>query len=623
MKAIEASQNLYNIPHWSQGYFDIDAKGQLHAFPEGLPGKSIAFKTIIEKYKDKGYSLPVLVRFMDILKHRHQCLYEAFAEEIEQQNYENIYTCVYPIKVNQQHQVVDALVNSPSPIGLEAGSKAELLAIMGMAPKKDFTIICNGYKDSQYIELALIAQQMGLKVFIILEKFSELGQVLTLSKTMQVKPLLGLRIRLSSIAKGNWQNTGGEKSKFGLTAQQILKIIDILKAENLTSCLKLLHTHMGSQISNIRDIQNGLRECANYYLQMVQAGIPLEIIDIGGGLGIDYEGSRSRNFCSINYSLKEYAHQVIKTLKEICHKNHVKAPAIITEAGRAMSAHHAVLLLPIINIEASEKTTLLPPVKDAHTLLQDLWRCFNALNDRSVFEIYHEICHLLTEAQTLFNHGLLNLQDRAYAEALFKNTCLEIISNLNPASKAHLKLLEELQEKHAEKIFLNFSLFQSLPDVWAINQIFPILPIEHLDKPIHHRATLKDITCDSDGRIDLYIDGESLEKTLPLPALKAGDTLAVFLVGAYQETLGDMHNLFGDTHVVNVEKNTANEFEITCVEPGDTVAQLLEYVHFNPEHLLKRCEHHLAATDLNEETKIVYLEKIKQGFDGYSYLGET
>lgn len=618
--SIQDSKNIYNIDHWSQNYFDINGQGQLIAYPQGKTHPGIELCAISEMLSTNNINQPCLIRFTDILRHRLQQLQINFQHEIAQQNFQGNYTAVYPIKVNQQRHVVEALLKNSENFGLEAGSKPELMAVMALANKPNFTIICNGYKDREYIRLALIGKQLGLNVYIIIEKASEVKLIIEESIKLNIKPLLGLRVRLASIAAGNWQNTGGEKSKFGLTSEQILVVIEQLKQVQLLDSLRLLHTHMGSQISNIRDIQKGLQECARFYAELRALDVKLETIDIGGGLGIDYEGSRSRNYCSINYSLQEYAHTVVKTLNDICLSKQLPHPNIITEAGRAMTAHHAVLFTPIIAIERPKPQSLEQPCANSHSILNELWHCHQTLQQNSVIEVYHELCHHFNEAQLLFNSGSLSLTERAQAETAYTTICLNIQKFLKADKKSHRAILDELNEKFSEKVFCNFSLFQSLPDVWAIEQIFPILPIENLQQAPNYRAIIQDITCDSDGRIDNYIDGESIEKSLPLPNLTVGDTLAIFLVGAYQETLGDMHNLFGDTHVVNIEMNTMGRYAIESIETGDNIDELLNYVHFDTKNLLQCYKNHLENTDLPEATKAHYLDLLESGMSGYTYL---
>src|SRR5690606_17438845 len=511
----------------------------------------------------EGLSLPVLVRFSDILHDRVNRLCDAFNQAARQQDYQGRYTVVYPIKVNQQRRVVEEIIKaSPAmehgQVGLEAGSKPELMAVLALSERPGSTIVCNGYKDREYIRLALIGQKLGHNVYIVIEKLTELNLILEEAQRLDVRPLVGVRARLASIGKGNWQNTGGEKSKFGLSSTQVLAVVQRLRDANALDCLRLLHFHLGSQIANIRDIQRGLGECARFYGQLRQLGAPVDVVDVGGGLGVDYEGTRSRSACSANYSLDEYAYHVVHAIKEECARNNLPHPALITESGRALTAHHAVLITDVIDVEQIEEQPLSAPSETAPSVIKNLWGDYQALldsrNGRALLEIYHDAAYSLSEAQELFAHGVLNLEQRAQAEQLYQAVCLRIRAGLNPDNRAQREVIDELNEKLADKFFVNFSLFQSLPDIWGIDQIFPILPLENLDQPPTRRAVLQDITCDSDGRVDLYVDEQGVETTLPLPPYSADRPylLCFFMTGAYQEILGDMHNLFGDTNSIDV-----------------------------------------------------------------------
>src|SRR5690606_20118955 len=477
---------------------------------------------------------PVLVRFVDILHDRVDTLCTAFSKAMQADGYEGKYTAVYPIKVNQQRRVVQEIVrHGNGRVGLEAGSKPELMAVLAMAPVGG-TVICNGYKDREYIRLALRGIQLGLKVYIVIEKSSEVDDIIAEAAALGVEPLLGLRVRLASIGAGKWQNTGGEKAKFGLTASQALAVIDRLKGAGLDGSLKLLHFHLGSQISHIRDIQRGMREAARYYAELRRLGMPVEIVDVGGGLGVDYEGTRSRSYCSMNYSVEEYATTVVHTLWEICREHELPHPNIISESGRALTAHHAVLITNVIDVDrVPEADRAQPPADDDPLILHDLWRNLQQVASRSPVESYHDAYYWLTEAQTMYTHGILTLEQRAAAEVLYQATCRRVFARLDPRQRAHRELLDELNEKLADKLFCNFSIFQSMPDIWAIDQIFPVLPLTRLDEEPTSRNVLQDLTCDSDGTIDGYVDREGVETTLPLPPYRDGEEylLGVFMVG--------------------------------------------------------------------------------------------
>ncbi len=631
----EDALRTYNIRHWGDNYITVNTAGEVTMLPGGEDSSlQVSLVELADKIRSQGLSFPVLVRFPDILHHRVNRLCQAFNSAAEQLEYEGRYTAVYPIKVNQQRRVVEEIIaaepaRSQQQIGLEAGSKPELMAVLALSPKNG-TIVCNGYKDREFIRLALIGQLMGYQVFIVVEKLNELHLILEESKALGIKPTIGVRARLASIGKGNWQNTGGEKSKFGLSSSQILDVLQVLEARGMLDCLQLLHFHLGSQIANIRDIQTGLRECARFYGELRRLGADICIVDVGGGLGIDYEGTRSRSACSINYSLHEYAFNVLRTLKEECDRTGVPHPNVITESGRALTAHHAVLITDIIDQEKVTGGGLAeePPEAEDPAVLRDLWDDLCAIrnrqNKRSLIEIYHDAAHALHEAQGMFIHGVLTLDQRAKAEKLYQAMCLQLRSLLTPDSRAHREILDELNEKLADKIFVNFSLFQSLPDIWGIDQIFPILPLAGLNQPLTRRGVIQDITCDSDGRIDQYVDSYGVETTLPLPTLELGKTnlLGFFLTGAYQEILGDLHNLFGDTDSIDVYFDGQGQVELKHKISGDTVDKVLRYVNFIPEQLVTAFEKKIDATELSDDQKSSFLSELTAGLNGYTYLEE-
>ncbi|GAB4223433.1 MAG: biosynthetic arginine decarboxylase [Gammaproteobacteria bacterium] len=616
-------KSLYNIEQWSDGFFSVNAQGEVVV---NLSPQTIKLTELANKITAAGLALPVLVRFNDILQRRLQKLIEVFEQARQLFGYQGQYTPVYPIKVNQQQRVVSELVKVPG-LGLEAGSKPELLAVLAIA-RPNSVIICNGYKDSEYIRLALLGQRLGHKVYIIIEKSNELPIALQQAKLLNITPLLGVRIRLASISKGKWQNTGGKRAKFGLTTAQLLDLITELRAADYLASLQLLHVHMGSQIANIRDIQQGLHECARFYVELRQLGAPIHTVDVGGGLGIDYEGSQSRSYCSMNYSLQEYANNVIHILEDCCREHNVPQPHIITEAGRAMVAHHAVLITNVVAVEPMNirHEEILQAAADGQVpmipLLQEMQEAERAVDQFSAIEIYHEITYAYAEVQAKYLQGLLSLQQRALAEQLYISTCQQILPYLNYAQRSHRVVLDELNEELADKYFVNFSLFQSLPDAWAIQQVFPIMPLSHLNQPLNRRVTLQDLTCDSDGQVKIYVDNEGIEPTLALPEFNANDPylLGVFLVGAYQEILGDMHNLFGDTHAVNVTTQVNDDYKIIITHEGENVQDVLDYVHFTAEGLLQRYREKLDNSALTEKEKTTYLQELTAGLQAYTYL---
>ena len=624
--SIDAARTTYNVSHWSGGYFDIDQTGKLRAYPDANRDHAgIDLHQLAHEIRNEGLNWPVLVRFSDILHHRVDTLCNAFAKAMYKQGYEGGYSAVYPIKVNQQRTVVEQIRDHGGErVGLEAGSKPELLAVLGMAAVGSI-IVCNGYKDRKYIRLALIGRQMGHRVYIVIEKCSELDLVLEESAALGIEPLLGVRVRLSSIGAGKWQNSGGEKAKFGLTAHQVLAMVERLRQAGRLDALRLLHFHLGSQLPNIRDIQKGMREAARYYAELHRLGAPIDHFDVGGGLGVDYEGSRSRSFCSMNYSVLEYAMKVVHALKEVCDAESLPQPRVISESGRALTAHHAVLITNVIDQDSIPATDEISAVDETEPqVIRDLWQLLAKLSSRSVLETYHDAVHWLAEAQEMYTHGVIDLAQRARAEQIYFAVCRRVRQLLNPASRAQRELLDELNEKLAGKYFCNFSLFQSLPDVWGIGQIFPVMPLQRLLEPPSQRVVIEDLTCDSDGRIDQFVDNEGIESTLPLHPLRPGEPylLGIFLVGAYQEILGDLHNLFGDTDSVDVELDGQGGYRLTRPEKGDTVDELLRYVHFEPETLITAYKSKMASARISTERRQSYLYELTEGLKGYTYLEE-
>lgn len=620
------AEALYNVRHWSEGYFAINARGRVAVRPRPRTAKAeIDLFDLVHEIRTSGLQLPVLVRFNDILRDRVDSLCAAFEQAMRQAGYGGRYTAVYPIKVNQQKSVVDDILHArDGRVGLEAGSKPELMAVLGLAPVGG-TIVCNGYKDRAYIRLALLGERLGHRVYIVIEKLSELDLVLRESRALGLAPRIGLRVRLSSLGAGKWQNTGGEKSKFGLSASQILESVERLRAADCLDALRMLHFHLGSQVANVRDIQRGLREALRCYAGLRRLGAPVDCIDVGGGLGVDYEGTRSRSFCSVNYSMAEYALNVVRAVHEVCQEEDLPHPDIISESGRALTAHHAVLVTQVIDAEPALESDPAPPAEDDPLVLHDLWDVLRNPRERPPIECYHDAANWLSEAQIGYSLGRLDLAQRAYAEQMYYAICRRIRPLLDNGVRAHREVLDELREKLADKYFCNFSLFQSLPDVWAIDQIFPILPIHRLDRRPDRRVVIGDITCDSDGRIDHYVDRDGVDTTLPAHALVPGEPylLGFFMVGAYQEILGDMHNLFGDTDAVNVVLDEDGGWHLEDPQRGDRAVELLRYVHFEPDDLLEAYRGKLDATTLDQPTRDACLDELAEGLYGYTYLSEA
>ncbi|MDF0535465.1 biosynthetic arginine decarboxylase [Shewanella yunxiaonensis] len=628
--SIDDARNGYNVAYWSQGFYGVNDQGEVTVSPDPASGNRISLNELAKDMVKAGVSLPVLVRFPQILCHRVDNLCQAFNQAIERYEYSADYLLVYPIKVNQQQAVVEEILASQvsktvPQLGLEAGSKPELMAVLAMAQKASSVIICNGYKDKEYIRLALIGEKLGHKVYIVLEKMSELKIVLRESKELGVKPRLGLRARLAFQGKGKWQASGGEKSKFGLSAAQVLKVVDELQQNEMLDSLQLLHFHLGSQIANIRDIRHGVGEAARFYCELRQLGCGINCFDVGGGLAVDYDGTRSQSNNSMNYGLTEYANNIVSALNDVCQEYDQPVPRIISESGRYLTAHHAVLISDVIGTEAYVPEEIVEPEEDAPQLLLNMWQSWCEISERgdsrALIEIFHDTQSDLAEAHSLFALGQLSLEQRAWAEQTNLRVCYELQGMMSAKNRYHRPIIDELNEKLADKFFVNFSLFQSLPDAWGIDQVFPVLPLSGLDKQPERRAIMLDITCDSDGTVDQYVDGQGIETTLPVPAWSAESPYLIgfFLVGAYQEILGDLHNLFGDTNsaVVRVDENGLPNIE--TVLAGDTVADVLRYVNLDAVSFMRTYEE-LVNTHIDEDERASILEELQLGIKGYTYL---
>ncbi|WP_428783214.1 arginine decarboxylase [Vibrio splendidus] len=626
---LERIRAEYNVKHWSQGFYGIDDNGEVYVSPSETDHQ-VPLSQIVKQLEQRNIGLPALVRFPQIVHQRVHNICNAFNQAIDEYQYDNRYLLVYPIKVNQQKEVVDEILASQAQLeqkqlGLEAGSKPELLAVLALAQKASSVIVCNGYKDREYIRLALIGEKLGHKVFIVLEKLSELDLVLSEAKALGVKPRLGLRIRLASQGAGKWQASGGEKSKFGLSASQVLTVIERLKAEDQLDVLELVHFHLGSQMANIRDVRNGVSEAARFYCELRDIGAQLKFLDVGGGLAVDYDGTRSQSSNSMNYGLLEYARNIVMTVGDICKLYNQPQPVIISESGRSLTAHHAVLVTNVIGTESYSPEDMAAPEADAPMLLNNMWKNFLELDagndDRALIEIYNDTQSDIAEAHNQFATGMLNLQHRAWAEQMSLRINYELSSRMSTKNRYHRPILDELSERLADKFFVNFSLFQSLPDAWGIDQVFPVLPLSGLDNADERRAVVLDITCDSDGTIDQYVDGQGIETTLPVPAWNPDEPylMGFFLVGAYQEILGDMHNLFGDTHSVVVNVDESGEANIDYINEGDTVEDMMRYVHIDTD-LIRQNYKDLVTAKVPAQEQQSVLEELEQGLMGYTYL---
>ncbi len=617
------SRSIYGIRHWGAGYFAISDQGCVEVRPQGPDGAPIEFSALIEQLREAGLSLPLLVRFPDILQDRVRRLTGAFDANIERMEYGGKYTALYPIKVNQQEAVVENIIATQKvSIGLEAGSKPELMAVLALAPKGG-TIVCNGYKDREFIRLALMGQKLGHSVFIVIEKESEVAMVIEEAAELKLMPQIGLRVRLSSLASSKWADTGGERSKFGLSAAQLLRVIERFREAEMDQGIRLLHFHMGSQIANLADYRQGFREAIRYYAELRALGLPMDHIDVGGGLGVDYDGTHSRNASSINYDMDEYAGTVVGMLKEFCEAQGLPHPHIFSESGRAMTAHHAVLVMQVTDVERHNDAV--PEVEnyaDLPDIVQSLVDLLGPTDAEMVTETYWRATHYMSDAGAQYAAGQLSLAQKALAEQSYFAICRRLYNQLKARQRSHRAVLDELNDKLADKYICNFSVFQSLPDTWAIDQILPIVPLQRLAEEPDRRAVLQDLTCDSDGKIKQYVDEQSIESSMPVHEVQPGEEyfLGVFLVGAYQEILGDMHNLFGDTDSVNVYQNADGSYYHAGIETHDTIEDMLRYVHLSPEELMTYYRDKVASARLSAKERTQYIDALRLGLTRSSYL---
>ncbi len=621
--SIDKARRTWSIEHWGEGYFDIDAGGRVSVHPQVGEGPAIVLPEVVDAALAQGLKLPLLLRFADILRHRLGRLQQAFARAMEAFDYSGGYTAIYPIKVNQHRGVAGELAaQSGEGFGLEAGSKPELMAVLALS-RPGGTIICNGYKDREYVRLALIGRKLGLDTFIVVEKASELPLVIEEAKALGVRPVLGVRMRLASLGAGKWQNSGGDKAKFGLSPRQLLVLIGQLRDAGMLDCLQLLHFHMGSQISNVRDIGRGVREAVRYFVEVSRLGCQIRHMDVGGGLGVDYEGTRSRSFCSINYGLDQYASTIIQPLAEACVAHGLPAPRILTESGRALTAHHAVLVTHVTEVETAPAGRLPPASDDEPAVIRQLREIHAALDERPARELFEEARHYHAEGQDLYALGQIDLVQRARLDDLFYAIAHAARARLSYDEKSHRDVLDELAERLVDKYFVNFSVFESVPDVWAIDQVFPIMPIHRLDQPPTQRGVIADLTCDSDGRIDEYVDDGDLDSSMALHPVQPGESyrLGFFLVGAYQDTLGDIHNLFGDTDAVNVHLD-GQGYRFERARQGDTSEVMLDYVGYDLSRLRARYAQMVEAAALPSAEAQALAASLEAGLTGYTYLAE-
>ena len=624
---IEDSAELYNINGWGLKYFSINDKGHVAVTPrEG--SASVDLKELMDELQVRDVTSPVLLRFPDILDNRIEKISKCFQQAADEYGYTAKNFIIYPIKVNQMRQVVEEIVSHGKKfnIGLEAGSKPELHAVLAINTDENSLIICNGYKDENYVELALLAQKMGRRIFLVVEKLNELRLIADISKRLKIRPNIGIRIKLASSGSGKWEESGGDGSKFGLNSSELLEALDFLEKAKMTDCLKLIHFHIGSQITKIRRIKNALKEASQFYVQLQNMGFHVEFVDIGGGLGVDYDGTRSSSSeSSMNYSIQEYVNDSVSALVDACAKNNLPQPNIITESGRSLTAHHSVLVFEVLETTSlpiwDEKEEL---GENPHELVDELYKIWDNMNQPRLLESWHDALQIREEALDLFGLGLLDLRTRAQIEQLFWSVAREV-NEIRPDMKHAPEELRKISKLLPDKYFCNFSLFQSLPDSWSIDQLFPIMPISRLDERPDRTATIQDITCDSDGKINNFISSHGANSHLAVHALNNKEPyyIGVFLVGAYQEILGDMHNLFGDTNAVHVSVYK-DRYEIDQVIDGETVAEVLDYVQFSPKKLVRSVEtwvtSSMKAGIITPEEGREFLSNYRSGLYGYTYL---
>ena len=631
--SIKNSEKLYNIDNWGDGFFSINRKGHLCVHPSPSSKYAIDLRTLVDDLIKRKIKPPILLRFMNVLKGRIDAINRAFSNAIEENDYPAGYQTFYPIKVNQQREVVEAIAEfgKKHQIGLEVGSKPELVAAIAIATGKNIPIICNGYKDKDFIETILYANRIGYDITIVVEKLFELEKIIELSSQLGIAPKLGIRVKLSSKGSGKWATSGGSDAKFGLKIPELLAAVELLKEHELLDQVKLLHFHIGSQITKIDKVKSALIEGARIYAEMYKLGVGLEYLDVGGGLGVDYDGSKSSYFSSVNYSVEEYASDVIYQIKTVCDAAQVPCPNIISESGRALVAHYSVLVTNILNTNTQnalpDYADALKDVSKLSPTVRRLHDIYTSLDKHSLREDSHDTLQLIQEAVSLFNLGYLNLHDRALAEWL----CNQIFLEINQIVSRMREVPEDLQTFQMslrQTYFANFSLFQSVPDSWAIDQVFPIMPLQRLSQKPDVMATIADITCDSDGEVSNFVGEGGRSKYLPLHKVQNDEDyyIGFFMIGAYQEILGDMHNLFGDTNAVHITFNKKTNYKIDTVIHGDATWESLKYVQYKGPEILKHVrdtlEKRVASRKVSFEETSHFIELLDKMLLSYTYLGE-
>jgi arginine decarboxylase len=623
---VKDSLELYNVNGWGRDFFTINDAGHVEVTPAGPGSPRIDLKELVDDVRSRGLNLPLLIRFSDILRTRVEQLCGSFQQAIAENDYKGSYRGVYPIKVNQQRHVVEELIEYGRPfnLGLEAGSKPELLVALALQENPEALILCNGYKDRAFIETALLAQKLGRKVIITMDRMAELETILSTSRDLDIRPVIGMRARLSTKGAGKWVESTGDRSKFGLTTAEIVAAVDRLRAEGMLDCLQLLHFHIGSQITAIRAIKDALREASRIFVELHGLGANMRYLDAGGGLGVDYDGSQTNFHSSVNYTLQEYAADVVSQVAEACNVKGVPHPDIVTESGRALVAHHSVLVYNVLDTNQMLLGQIPETLaKDEHPTIQSLYETYEGISRKNFQEAYHDALQLKEEAISAFNLGILDLKARARVEQLFWATCEKILKIVRDLTYVPDEL-EGLEKQLSDTYYCNFSLFQSLPDHWAVRQLFPTLPLDRLNKQPQRRAVLADLTCDSDGKMDQFIDLRDVKHFLELHPLNGEPYyIGTFLVGAYQEILGDLHNLFGDTDAVHVRLD-GDDYRVEHVVEGDSVAEVLAYVQYSKEDLISRVRRSMEVA--LREKRITPAEsgrlmrRYEESLEGYTYL---
>ena len=633
---IDDAAEIYQTRLWGKGFFDINAKGHAVVRPTRVLGHEVDLFDVVAGMRERGLNTPVLLHFSDLLERRMRDMREAFDAAIAENSYKGSYTGVFPIKVNQQRRVVEEVRRYGVELGfgLEVGSKPELLAVMGMTgDSPDRLIICNGFKEEKYIEFVTLAAKLGRNIIPVIENMGELKLIVESASRLGVRPKIGVRMNLATPGAGRWRHSSGVKAKFGLSLTEVIETVDFLKARGMVDCLELLHCHMGSQIHDIRQVNSGVNELARIYVQLVKMGAGLKYLDVGGGMGIDYDGSQTAFEFSTNYSLVEYANSVVYKTMTVCDEEGVEHPTIVTESGRAMVAQQSVLIFDVLGCNRPDRApppaelpAPVPPEDELPRPLIDLWELHKSISERRILEQYHDALEARDEATRLFSVGYLTLEHRAIVDRLFWSICTKIRDKARSMGAHTPEELTDLEATITDTYFCNLSIFQSLPDIWAINQLFPIMPIHRLDERPTRKATLADITCDSDGKVDRFVDDHDIKKFVELHEFEEGSTylLGAFLVGAYQETLGDLHNLFGDTHVAHIKLDTNGQWWIDEIIEGDSIAEVLKYVQFDATQLgaqiRRECERAVRRKQLSPKESKAFMKAYEDGLAGYTYL---